>query len=595
MVDIRRVPLLLVILFAAVIGGYLIIKSQIQKDFVIEEIKEISDIIVEPVLEFKWTYIYNGTTGEYTEHGEQPLAIFPYYYNNIPYALTIVEAFNNGYSKGYVRLHNLLTKSIVSEVVIEDFLSSEINNIFYYIDRSGKLIATIFRLDNIIHKIVVDKENITEVKTINIENLLGSPDIYIEYAIIFEGTDRDYIVLSAMNCIKDLCNAETMILDEYGNVTYKIRYGEYPYDIDLYETKNTVVYIVEMGEYDTIVTYYIVFDKNTKTFVQIGNISGSLKPVIAGYDEDLVILRTENYSVIIKGSERYEITNTSETYLDVHMGWVKGDKIFGLNISYIYPREYIVYYELYNYSINGGFNIQKVAEGLFTNMTSLFYEGVGQYFSAGLYDRYIEVLGLKNKSLLVLFETSETFWRNWNMEDKRKIYLSIVDLDNYKAYNIKLAENVSYSRSSEREDTYIYESYYLYKLLDIYHPRFLIPIVQSSYVSILDKNWRLLESIYNETIVVYMLKSAVYQPQPNVTNETQSQLGSQTGLGVEIVPTSTEIDTTQINITQNVTVIEPVYPGIQSVIDIIRERPWIILLAILLLILIAASLRRRAL
>jgi len=599
MADIRRVPLLLVILFAAAIGGYFVIKSQIQKDFVIAEMP---NVMLEPVLEFRASSIFNATTGEYIGYGEYPFAVFPYYYNNTPYALGIIVSYNET-DKVYIKLYHLPTKSVVSEKVIEKQYMRVISgpSTFYYTDKSGRMIATVYVgstdgstfLNWTVYKIVVEGGNITEFKEIySLNNPTYPPQLDLHQAIVFEGLDRDYILLM----IKDRTQNTRifMALDEYKNLLYYVStYGEF-LGRAVYETNKTIVFAVGFTEGANIKTiHYFVFDKDTKTFTRIevipGEISFGAQNFIAGYNEDLVIFRTNPMIGIIRG-ERFE----TYAFLDVYRGWVKGNKVFGITWQNNYPEYYLVNYQLFNYSFDEGFNAQKIAEGLFMNLISPFFEGTGAPgdFWIDWLDRYVEVLGLKGNYLSILKAVNE---RNI----KRGYYVTLVDLDNYKVYNIKVGEARWVTESITQEGLIYYIWYNVPYIMEnaIYHPRFLIPFVNTTAVFV--RNATTMEYLYgasNITVVVYALTT--YPIVQNITNETQiqpqPQPKPQTGFGVEITPTPTEINITQPSVTQNVTVTRPTYPGIQSVIEMVRRNWWIILVAILLLILVGSSLRKRA-
>jgi len=607
MADIRRVPLLLVILFAAAIGGYFVIKSQIQKNFVIAEIP---NVVVQPVLEFNTTQVYDYRTGAMEWYGDYPFAVFSYYYNNTPYALVVGVSFSGLFiDKVYVRLYNLLSKSVVSEKIIEypeGYGISLDKKPFYYIDKSGRLVATIpvdvsteAGESLLVYKVVVDKGNITEFKPVFPPRAVNYPleggSIY--QAIVFEGVGKDYVVLvgTVTSPINPWYrNTEIVILDDLGNILYSFvdnnTENNVPYNIIAYETNNTVVFAVGVSGYypeGTLYTptYSIIYDKNTKIyridFARSLDISSYPDRTIVGYGEDIIFLRTTPVYGYVRGMPYLE-------YLFLPRGWIKGDRILGIHWQNNYPVSYEVIYRLFNYTFtDDGISLYVLAEGLFMNFTPPFFNGTGDEFDILWTNKYVEVLGLSGNYLPILYIARESGIRQEYApglvaETEREAeYVALVDLDNYKIYNIKISDIQQFINVTIQGDlgiikvvgpVYFTTDNLLVKSL--YHPRFLIPV--SSVIATEIRNVTTYEPISaNLTIrtVVYMLTTVIQQPKPQPQPSPQPSGGVTT----TVIPPSENV-TNVTNVTTQIPV-QAAYPTIPTWVTVLAG---IIILMIIL-------------
>jgi len=578
MADIRRVPLLLIVLLAAAIGGYFVIKSQIQKDFVIAEMP---NVVAEPVLEFKEVYIYNGTTGETIIYGELLYVVFPYYYNNIPYALAIIEPrpYNGTI---YVRLYNLINRSLVNEVTLGgDPYQLYIYSTYYYVDKLGRQIVTIATFSGLdyyntkytAYKIVLDRGNITNVKPIE----LGVFGWYVSpiRSVIFEGANRDYIVMLITDYSAEPYKFIIKVMDEYGNVIYNTTYYWAYFNSEIfYETNNTVIYstTIFFGSDSRNMIHYFVFDKNTKTFKDIGTIdevSWDSNIFIAGYNEDLAIYRTNPRVGFING-KRFETTELSE----IKIGWVKGNKILGITWQ---DDQKSYYYKLYNYSFSfdGGFNVQKIAEGLFMNLTQLSLIGNVYNVWISWFNNYVEILGLPNKYLPILF-TIRIGGYPYGPPDVIQTNIALVDLDNYKVYIAKVFEGYNRYNYTEQDDLFMSNgtSYYveLSPYWVTYQPRFLILVDKHEWWYEHNRTSGEYNYNINVTSVIYMLKSYIKeeQPQPQPKPQPSGEVSAPTP-SVEVTNNvTTDQTTTQIPV-------QAVYPTIPT---------WVTVLAVIVILMV---------
>jgi len=596
-------------------------------------------VITKPALEiFQYREIYREGIGWSVIYGEMVLAVFPYYYNNTSYVLLLTELNSDTRFSNIptnvtlpVKLYNLLTKSVVDERIIveqtrEEFLENKIRDDFiiglysHYIDKSGKLIATV-QLDVyyykiideeygwwesgykgiVVYKIVVDGENITETKTIYYFE--GVPPYTIR--MTFEGVDKDYMIALSSN--------QVLLIDEYRNILWSSLHNGRVIAEEAYETNSAVIYtaVFEDGKTD-----YIVFDKNTKTFtytftvdvnIDYGKLYLGFPLFIGGYYEDIVIPILYPSVGFVKG----KMINITDP-IDVDFGWVKKDKIFGIKIEYNESTDSTeTRYKVYNYTfVNNTISIQKIEEGQF--VTVFQHVSNWEMIIRKWLGKHIEVIGLPDNYLPIL-QIPLYFREEWIFPHDPDVIveLFLIDIYNYcRVYIIELFDQ--YSRSVTNESTNYYEKGINY-MFSFNHPRFLLPILIQNTTVIIDKELGGLDFLdSNVTMMLYELVASSTETsyinivdicktnETIITNETviinetnRTQPQPQPGFGIVITAPEMNITMPPYNMTQNVTTTRRT--GIQSVIEIIGRNWWIILLAILLLILIAASLRRRSL
>jgi len=617
----------------AILGIYTyfyISKAQISEDFTLEDIPIIKTL----VLEFKANYSYNRTSNVISWCGEYPYYILPHYYNNTLYILVVLRPYYD-MDNIYFRLYDTRTGSIVNEFVMENV--SKVPSIVHYTDKSGKLIITFyfdfFRTLGIpsykIYKMVVDKGNITEFREIlSRDNLSDFSHQIIDIGVVFEGVDRDYILLVRGTEM----GRDIRIIDEYGNIIYNYTYigsgylvgTQWVLGTKIYETNNTVIFYVVMYNnsdpevpYYTFAyrTFYVSFDKNRKEFVNIWtravpSFPPSNRLFIIEYRGDLVVVNNFPKSDVVimrdKIFETWTFFDLHKTILNIpaEIGWAKGDKIFFIRAPIIRNDTHIITYQIYTYSYDGNdIEIQKVSEGLFLNWT------LPSSLKLHWWDAEAEILGLDDRYIQFFAEEDETL--NDIYLFLRYLYVVLVDIENRKVNISKVVDYYFDSGTKGIPDNLAISYHYVERPKGMY--RFLVSQEIANETWII--NWTNFEKIYEEFSIVtrsYILST--YPIDQNITvkslnicktifannlttNETNKTNGvqpqPQPGFGIVITAPEMNITIPPYNMTQNMTTTRRT--GIQSVIEIIGRNWWLILLAILLLVLIAASLRRRSL
>jgi len=595
---------------------FYMIKSQIERDFEIAYEPYIyADLVYEvnssAYVFFTWEYRVFETNGTFL------LAAVPYYYNNIPYIILINHEWNYTLynniivSSNYTAsIYNPITKEIIDQISFRGPAAdspSATTVVAYDID--NRKIISIARngVPLQLSKIVIENASIKEVRECidcdNISNKIASGGIRVFFSMLLEGNNTDYVVVVYENTSVFPNNIYLRIYDEHGNLLREFMSVWYTDSIRVsyFESKNYIFVGLSIDRYPPVYTVLLIYNKNSKNIDLFEDMIYLIRPnpvylsvLFGDYDKDIAAIVNQGRLYIY--TEKTGVKVIDLGWVDLIRGIIIDDKImlYRSDIYYHSGWKDNIDYWLYNYSIdNNTINISLLSRGVLINTTAFLGEDYEQYdfdqfnyysivniprvMPVYVHDDMYDIISSWNSSIFFGFVISNFFG-----SVDRIIYM-LLDVNNYRIYPTIVYDrrtNVSYGMDPKFR-------------IGTYNHMYLSPIVcEISSYRTGPYEYPAVASL-NTSCRVYMLYLGnIPSKVNNVTNETnKTQPRPQPDFSIEITPTPTEINITYLNITQNATTTRRT--GIQSVIEIVRRNPWIILVAILLLILMAIGLRRR--
>jgi len=550
---------------ASIFGYFYITKSEIKKDF---DIVQRFDIVIEPIFNTSYRYYYDGSLIEM--RGEVLRAVFSYIYNNTPYVVMLIDNISAG--RQDIVIYDIGSKSIIDAREVPNVGSPLRYSYHVARDRVIITIASWVPDDIVIQKITIDNLNISNIETIVLRQLNNTCFPPVDNAILVETNNGDRIYITCLN--RTTYREEALLLDSDGNIIDKVTLyterGARHYGI--IETKDYVFF----GSADGTTLMLYKYDKNAKTLEKLVSV-----PPEVGFPRYSFIVDYMNN--VIMSSEwaclwiwRVDFGNNikcfsasgTDLYGPFEAGTIRGDKIFRITSAVTTHN-----YELLKYSINGdNLSVERIRSGVLINLTKVFnisFDGNGgSYFFSGY--RLMEIIGgnyFSEIPIILSFGISYLPEGGYSFKYDEWYTFVLADIDNYTASILVIANDTVFY--------FINESHRRINEIYLLSDRYVLSVCKYTSDEELGKS-----VLQERNCTVYLLKKVL-----------QTVDKRETGFGIEITPTPTEINITYPNVTQNVTTTRPT--GIQSVIEILRRNWWLILLAILLLILIAASLRRR--